>query len=186
VAHLILAAALGASYEGIPAWFNEGLALMTAPEPDPTLESTLAVATREGRTFPLEALCPSTFGGLSPQEAALAYAQSESVMRYMVNRFGTSQVRTLLAAYASGLSCGDGVEQALGISLTELETQWHNDLARAVTRTPRESSSLLLWLIVWGVSVILALLFIAPQPQRAAGPLRRESGAALNPPPTTE
>lgn len=186
VAHIVLAAVLGTPYEGIPAWFNEGLALMTAPEPDPVLESTLALAIREGRTFPLEILCAPTFGSLSPQEAALAYAQSESVMRYVVNRFGTSQVRALLAAYASGLSCGSAAEQALGVSLTALETQWHNDLARAVARTPRESLSLLPWLIVWGVSAMLALLFIAPQPQRATGPLRRESGAALNPPPTAE
>lgn len=186
VAHIILANAMGGSYPNTPGWLNEGLALMTAPEPDVALEDALAAAVREGYLLPLEALCAPRFSGFSPQEAALAYAQSESITRYITNRFGTSQVRMLLAAYANGLPCDQAVEEALGISLTELESQWHNDLARRVARTPPESPSLVPWLIVWGVSVILALLFIAPQPQRATGSLIRRSGASLNSPPPAD
>ncbi len=186
VAHIMLASAMGSSYPNMPAWLNEGLALMTAPEPDVALESALAAAVREGHLLPLETLCVPHFRDLSPQEAALAYAQSESITRYIASRFGTSQVRMLLTAYANTLPCERAVEEALGLSLTELESQWHNDLARRLARAPRENPSLVPWLIVWGVSVILALLFIAPQPQRVTASSLRRSGIPANPPPTTD
>ena len=37
-------------------------------------------------------------------------------------------IRDLLAAYANGASCASGVKEALGISLSELETAWEASL----------------------------------------------------------
>lgn len=166
VTHLVLDEAVGDRVASLPGWLSEGLALTSAPEPDPTLRRVLLEAAGEGGLLPLEALCAPRFTGLSPQHTALAYAQSESVMRYVSGRFGPSQVQALISAYAGGAECETGVRRALGLSLAELETQWHNDLLSQASRAAQDEGSLVPWLIAWLVSLGLALLFVAPQPQR--------------------
>lgn len=185
ITHLVVAVAAGENADSVPGWFNEGLALMSAPEPDATLYDVLQTATREGTQslHPLETLCAPNFSSLPPRQAALAYAQSESVMRYVSDRYGTSQVRGLMAAYADGLSCEGGVELVLGITLTELEKQWHNNLGRSVAQSSNEEVPLLTWLIVWAISIGLALLFIAPQPYRPEEQPAYETKLSLPPVP---
>ncbi len=134
------------------------------PEPDPSLQRVLDEAVSDGVLLSLETLCASNFSSLPPHDATLAYAQSESAVRYITNRYGMSQIRALVTAYADGLSCSGAVERVLGISLTTLETQWHGELARSVASTPRQEVSLAPWIVAWVVSVVLALLFISPQP----------------------
>ncbi len=181
VTHLVIGAAAGEHHENVPAWFNEGLALMSAREPDLALRSALETAVREKALLPVEALCVNSFSSLPPQEAALAYAQSESLMRYITSRYGVAQINALLNAYASGQSCAGAVQQVLGLSLAELQTQWHNGLLNQAARTPRESTSLVPWIIAWLVSMALALLFVAPQPNRSPA-LSRAAKANHDPP----
>ncbi len=164
--HLAVFAAAWDRAGNVPGWFNEGLALMTAPEPDLTLRDVLYEASRGGVVLSLDTLCVPSFTNMSPHDAALAYAQSESLMRYITERYGTSQVTALMNAYADGLGCSAGVERALGIPLADLERQWQADLSERLARTPRSNTSLVPWLVVWLVSISLALLFIAPQPSR--------------------
>lgn len=166
VTHLVLAEAAGPEAARIPGWFAEGLALLGAPEADPTLSRVLHEAADRGTLLPLEALCAPRFTGLAADDTALAYAQSESVMRYIDHRFGAAYTQRLLAAYADGMDCQAGVQRALGISLAQLESQWHNDLLSQAARTPQNNLSAVPWLIVWFVSLGLALLFVAPQPSR--------------------
>ncbi len=165
--HLAVAVAVGTG--SVPAWFNEGMAVTSEAEPDPTLASTLDTAARDGALIPLDQLCVSNFSGFTPRDAALAYAESASVMRYVQNRYGSSQIRALAGAFSDGLDCDGAVQRGLGLSLTALEGQWHNDLLRVAAEAPRDNTSLLPWVAVWVISLGLALLFIAPQPHGAAG-----------------
>jgi hypothetical protein len=181
--HLAVAAAAGTG--SVPAWFNEGLAVMSEAEPDPALASTLDTAARDGALIPLDQLCVPNFSGLSPRDAALAYAESASVMRYVQNRYGSSQIRALAAGFAGGLDCDGAVQRGLGLSLTALEGQWHNDLLRVAADSPRDNSSLLPWVAVWIVSLGLALLFIAPQQHGAGGGRDRDANQRYDPPSAT-
>lgn len=176
--HLVVAAAAGDQAENVPGWLDEGLALMSTGRADPTLTDTLEAAVRDDRLLPLTELCAPGFGRFPPQDATLAYAQSDSLVRYVMARYGVSQVRALLAASGGGLSCEHSVREGLGISLAQLETQWHNDLLRQAARTPSEGGTLMPWIAVWAVSLGLAVLFIAPQPhhQGAEAPRRVRSG----------
>lgn len=164
ISHLVIYDLAGQAAPNVPGWLNEGLALATMPEPDPSLKRVLDQAVRDGVLLSLETLCASSFSSLPPHDATLAYAQSESVVRYITKRYGMSQIRALLAAYAGGLSCDGAVERALGITLSTLETQWHSELSRSVAGTPQQDISLTPWIVAWVVSLILALLFISPQP----------------------
>jgi hypothetical protein len=134
----------------------------------------------------LDTLCSPSFAALTPHDAALAYAQSESLMRYIFQRYGASQITALMNAYADGLECSEGVELALGIPLNELERQWQASLAQGVTQGPRASASAIPWLIVWGVSFVVALLFVAPQPATHDGRPLFDTKIALKPVPPDE
>lgn len=175
ITHLVVYEAAGANGDNVPGWFNEGLALTSSPEPDPTLHEVLDDAIQDGVVLSMERLCSRDFSGFSPYDAALAYAQSESMVRYIDDRYGQSQIGAIMDGYADGLSCSGAVERSLGISLDQLEAQWHNDLIRTASRSPQSEMNLIPWIIVWIASLGLALLFLSPQPSQpdtdlAAGP----------------
>ncbi len=179
ITHVVVENAAGPGRENLPGWFTEGLALTMSAEPDATLATVLEDAARREAFLPIETLCVQSYGGFVPQEAALAYAQSGGLVRYIIDRYGASQVRALLAAYSEGLSCDGAVRQALGISLTELHGQWHNDLLGDVARAPHQDTSLAPWVAAWFVSMGLALLFIAPQPSVDTSRTLSEDGVNL-------
>jgi hypothetical protein len=169
ITHVMIGRAAGTYVDNVPGWFEEGLALNSAPEADPTLEDTLYDALREERLIPLEQLCVPSFADFDHQEATLAYAESASVMAFVTNRYGTNAIHQSMSSFASDQSCEDAVEGAMGVSLAELKSQWHNDLLSQAARSPEEDTSLWPWVAVIIASFVLAMLFIAPQPIAASG-----------------
>jgi hypothetical protein len=161
--HVAIYHAAGLNANRVPGWFNEGVAIMSTDEPDPTLHTALDDAIREQRQMPLEALCIETFAALPPGDAVLAYAQSESVVQYISDRFGSVGLQNLMAVYADGATCDAGISRALGVPMDTLEGQWLESRQRNLTRTSTETNPLLPWLLIWGASLALAALFLAPQ-----------------------
>lgn len=163
IAHLVIREAAGGG--DIPAWFNEGFALSTSPTTDTALEQTLNQSVTNNTLVPMSSLCGTSFSTLAPQEAALAYAQSLSFYQYVLERYGASQTRALYMAYAEGLGCSEGVQRALGIPLEQIETQWLTSTRRSVAEDSGGFSYNAL-IFVWAISILLALLFVAPHVPR--------------------
>ena len=156
ITHLLLYRVVGATgYPFVPEWLDEGLA--TASELMPTVEYDLALeqARLQGTLIPLETLCTP----FSPdyQTALLSYAESGSVVRFILEEYGAQGIRDLLAAYAGGASCSSGVRQALHISLNQLEAAWKTSLdpQAAHKATIREVA---LWLSFPLFGVLITLL----------------------------
>jgi len=166
VSHLVLAQVAGNAADSVPGWFNEGMALNATGGFDPTLQSVLVEAKADHQIIPLSDLCAPSFVSLPPQSAELAYAQSASVFQFVSERYGTAKIRELLQAFRNGASCDSAVQQSLGISLAQLESQWHNGTVEQTTDLPT-SGSITLWIVIWAVSAGLALLFLAPQTLRS-------------------
>jgi len=155
--HLLIYQATGAHYAQVPSWLNEGLAVMNQEEPDPDAPALLDEARRRGQLLSLNDLC-----GPFPVDAAqaqLAYAESESVARYISNQYGDTGVAALLAAYADGAGCSAGVERGLGFSLSELESQW---LQEAINANPTllKLQALIPWIILAGLVLFSPAIFI--------------------------
>jgi hypothetical protein len=123
--HLLVYQATGAGYERVPRWLNEGLASANEELAQPAYQLALEAALRGGQLYALESLCAPFSNDAG--EAQLAYAQSQSLVRYIRNTYPDG-VRKLLGAYAGGATCGGGVEQALGLTLSALEWQWRASL----------------------------------------------------------
>lgn len=181
VAHLVVASAAPAGGASVPAWLNEGLALRLVDDENPALRRALDRAARDDAFLPLETLCVPGYAGLGPGQAVLAYAQSESLTGFILTRYGTEGIRALLADFNDGATCEEAVQGTLGLSLAELETRWHNQVLSQAAGSPSSDASIVPWLVIWALSIMLALLFTAPQPRRlpshagsGSPPLQRE------------
>jgi hypothetical protein len=123
--HILVYQATAPNYPAVPAWLNEGLAVLHEREPNPAYRIVLETARAEGRLLSLAELCGAF--PLDSGEAALAYAQSASVVGYIRDRWGAAGIRRLLDAYADRATCDGGVPRALEISLAGLENDWKRD-----------------------------------------------------------
>jgi len=165
VTHLAVYAASNGRATNIPGWLDEGIALNNAAKGDTALHDSLNEGIRKGVLLSLDVLCAPDFTALPPHDAALAYAQSESLVRYVNERYGISQVRALVDSYRDGRSCNDGVEVALGIPLAQLEAQWHESLGQNMPTDTTETGSAIPWVLAWIVSLGVAYAFVKPSQQ---------------------
>ena len=124
--HLLVYTATQPNYDRVPSWLDEGLATANEGSPDPSLAVALDAALRAGRLLSFESLC-APFAA-DADEARLAYAQSGSLVQFIRDRYGSQGIRSLLAAYRENAACAPGVERALNLPLTALESEWRAQL----------------------------------------------------------
>jgi hypothetical protein len=120
--HIMLYRFMGAEYQYLPAWFSEGLASLMEAYTLPEYELALERAHAAHDLIPFAHICQAF-----PADADLAllsYAQSESLVRYLKQQYGLPALQAMIYAYDQGVSCDRGVENALGLTLTELEKEW--------------------------------------------------------------
>ncbi len=133
ISHVVLHQATTNPYGGPPTWLDEGLAVHNQEIPDAEYPLLVEEAAREGRLIPLAALSASF-----PSDrdlAVLSYAESSSIVEFILDRHGPEGMAALVEAFAGGETADGGVRQALGISLSELEAAWRQTLP-AAERTP--------------------------------------------------
>ena len=122
VAHVMLYQWLGEDYYNLPQWLREGLPSMAELFPNPDYALLLENAYETESLLPMETLCESF-----PLEASnflLAYAQSADFTWFLYENYGSSGLEALSRAYADGLGCDQGAQQALGNTLADLEREW--------------------------------------------------------------
>jgi hypothetical protein len=165
--HLLIYVATQPNYDNVPAWLDEGLAMLYEASPDPAFRVALDAALRDNRLIPLEALCAPFSSDAG--EALLSYAQSGSVVQFIRDHFGFAGVRGLLAAYRENATCAAGVERALRVSLVELEDGWRGQFlleeSEAVNAVVNSS---LPWLALIGVSCLALLPLLGGLAKRKA------------------
>jgi hypothetical protein len=122
LAHVMVYRSLGDGYKNLPAWLIEGLAAMVEQYPNAEYAQALRLASQNTSLIPFSDLCDS----FPPDtgRAFLAYAQSQSFVRYLRETYGTTSLKTLTSQYADGLECEIGATRALGVPLNQLDTHW--------------------------------------------------------------
>jgi hypothetical protein len=122
VVHLLVAQATLNPFNGPPRWLDEGLAINYQEVQEERFRRVLNLAMDEGRLIPLPAL-RSSFPS-DPDLAILSYAQSESIVEFLIDEYGYESIAALLVVYRDGVSHGQAVERTLGRSLDELDAEW--------------------------------------------------------------
>jgi hypothetical protein len=131
VAHILLYRFMGAEFDYLPAWLNEGITSQMEIYSLSEYDLVLDRAYEERELIPMTHLCE-----VFPQDAdlaLLAYAQSDSLVEYIQEKYGLPGLQSMIFAYDQGVSCERGVEMSLGITLSELEQDWLLDRYNRVT-----------------------------------------------------
>jgi hypothetical protein len=126
MAHVMLYRNVGDGYSMLPVWLNEGIASLSELYPNPDYDQALTIASQDNSLMAINDLC-DTFP-LDASRAYLAYAESQSFVRFLRDSYGTPALFSLTSAYADGLSCDQGVVRALGTSLVSLDTRWRESV----------------------------------------------------------
>jgi hypothetical protein len=101
---------------------SEGITSLAELYPNPDYDQALNTASQNGSLLPIVELC-DTFPP-DASRAYLAYAESQSFVRFLRDSYGTPALFSLTSAYADGLNCEQGAVRALNTSLVSLDARW--------------------------------------------------------------
>ncbi len=170
VMHLVLYQSVGQAYYTLPTWLKEGLASANEMRPNPDYYLILSNAVEDDTLIPLASLCPS----FPPDNTVyLAYAQSDSFIRYLYDKHGQAGLQNLVASYASGQGCENATLPVFDLSLTDLELEWRRDalndnVLEIALKSLLPWSIMLLMIILVPLGILLAGRRRSTKPQHEA------------------
>lgn len=122
VAHMVFADATDNPYHEPALWLNEGLATWLERESADNQASMVEAAAGDGRLLAFEAITDSF--PVESDAALLAYAQSASLVDYVIDRYGRDAIARIVDAYAEGASDTEAVEAGTGVPLDAIIEDW--------------------------------------------------------------
>jgi tetratricopeptide (TPR) repeat protein len=118
---------LAATENRIPHWMTEGMAVHQQPLPQEwNAKQMLNAAVQEDRLFTLESIDWGFMRPKRPGDRGLAYAQSEWMMQYAIERFGYGVVEKLLAAFLEGKDQPTAFRDVLGIGTEQFNSDFRD------------------------------------------------------------
>jgi hypothetical protein len=106
----------------LPTWLDEGLAMYAQVNVDPYFKSTLNDAIAKNGLISVRSLS-SPFSAI-PQEAYLSYAESLSIVEFLIHNYGSDKMLQLLNLFKTGSSYDDAFKQVYGFDEDGLDTVW--------------------------------------------------------------
>ena len=128
--HIAIEHAIGEPPRNVPGWLHEGVATVVEGAVDGrfSYDDVLAAAVETDRLMSLRGLTGSF--PVQSSRALLAYAQSNSFVKFIINRWGESAITQILDAYREGTSQDRALRRATGLRLDDLEAAWLATLDR--------------------------------------------------------
>ncbi|GBC62539.1 hypothetical protein DENIS_3511 [Desulfonema ishimotonii] len=130
--------------EGVAQWVSDGFSELTLPKKKQFLQAAV-LSDDTIRLSRLSVRFPDSRDGL-----LLAYEESRSVVDYIVMTFGRDGLLQTLNLMRQGYETDEAIREALSVSLTDLERQWHLHLRKTGT-----------WLLYIAVHIYEILFFMA-------------------------
>jgi hypothetical protein len=124
--HILVYQMVGSAYARLPAWLVEGLASVVELYPNSDYSHTLQIARQNGTLIPIASLCQSF-----PRDASnafLAYAESESFVRFISKRYGVTGIQSMIQNYQYGMGCSEGASASVGSPLNTLDFRWRQEV----------------------------------------------------------
>jgi hypothetical protein len=128
VGHVMIARAVGPALPQLPLWLNEGIAEYVAGQRAAQVDPVALRAVGRGDALRLADLDPAF--RRRDASAALAYAQSASLVNFLVAERGERVIADLLAALRASRDFDSALQQATGFTSPELESAWRSSVAR--------------------------------------------------------
>ncbi len=124
--HLVIYQVTFNPYNDLPTWLNEGLAMHSEGELRSDLKSALEQGISQDRLFSVRSLCSSFPAGT--EEAKLCYAQSYSLVEFLLQRYGREKMLQLLLTFKEGTTYDEALLKVYGLDLDGLDRLWRESL----------------------------------------------------------
>lgn len=131
--HLVIHQMTSNPYNDLPTWLSEGLAMYTEGALGLEYTAYLDKAISEEKLVSVRSLS-SPFSAYAGQ-SYLAYAQSYSLVNFLISRYGQTQMLELLLTFREGSSYDDALEQVYGFNMDGLDTLWQDYVTMPATQT---------------------------------------------------
>jgi len=128
--HLVVHQATFSPYGQLPIWLDEGLATYNEGELDLVLRSSLERAILEDELISVRSLC-SPFSAYS-EKAYLSYAQSYSLVEYLLGNYGQDKILDLLALLKQGNTYDAALTEVYGFDIAGLDACWRATLTNPI------------------------------------------------------
>ena len=124
--HLITAQMTLNPYNSIPTWLDEGLAMYNEGPLDTTFVAALNQAIQQKRLVTVRSLS-SPFSSYS-QISYVDYAESYSIISYLINTYGKNKMFALLDTFRQGSTYDGALEKVYSLNMDSLNTAWQATL----------------------------------------------------------
>jgi Peptidase MA superfamily len=122
LAHLVTYQMTFNPYGDIPTWLNEGISMYAEGTLEEGYQSVLAKAVSEGELISVQSLS-SSFPA-DPERATLAYAESYSLVDFLIYTYGQEKMLELLAVFKEGTSYDNALQKVYSFDTNGLEQRW--------------------------------------------------------------
>lgn len=122
ISHLMLNQATWNPFNSPPNWLDEGLAVYLQETQESRFRQILDNAVEDGQLIPVRAL-NSSFP-LDPDQALLSYAESWSIVTFIIETYGDEALASMIAVFREEVSYEEAAQSALGFGIDELDRQW--------------------------------------------------------------
>ncbi len=106
----------------LPTWLDEGLAMYAEGEPDPYFQSMLETAITQQKLISVRSLA-SPFSA-KPEEAYISYAESQSLVEFLIQNYGKDKLFQLLNLLKEGNTCDEALTDIYGFDQDGLDNLW--------------------------------------------------------------
>ena len=167
LAHLVTHQMTYNPYNSIPVWLNEGISMHAEGKMDEIYEASLKRALLANELISVKSL--SSPFSTDADIAHLSYAQSQSLVEYLINEYGSQKMEELLAVFRRGCTYDEGFLEVYGFDTKALDDSWQDYIKQQYgISAPREMNVIPLCL---NSSLVIVAILVA------AGVMRRKRQA---------
>ncbi len=136
LSHLVVGLATDNPYRDLPRWLDEGLAMYAEGGLPHSFQVALDTAIKRDELISVRSLAGYTG---DPSQINLFYAESYSIVSFLLDEYGREAMAELLAAFKTGDSDEEALQQVYGLGVDELDNAWRASLGlepREIVPTP--------------------------------------------------
>jgi hypothetical protein len=122
--HLVIHQVVFNPYNDLPTWLDEGIAMYAEGELESAFAALLDKAIAEDKLISVRSLS-SPFSAYA-EESVLAYAQSYSIVKFLVSNYGQSKMLELLSTFRQGSGYDQALLKVYGFDMDGLNSLWRS------------------------------------------------------------
>ena len=121
--HIVIHQVIFNPYNDLPVWLNEGLAMYS--EGPLTKQFTVPLKLAISRNAIISVRTIASPFSADSNKANLSYAESYTLVEYLVKQFGSGKMHSLLQTFKNGSTFDGAFQKVYGFDMDGLNEQWH-------------------------------------------------------------